>query len=98
MRVLHEIEQRSAKHQIQLIENQIRRRDRGLVEYGPAHSRPHQDTDVKAYGGEDEESAKLREEPQHEAAIEAHFDLRCKIPEDQARHDSGRNAAQWNCI
>src|ERR1700724_1041756 len=98
MRVLHEIEQRAAEHQIELIENDAYRRDGSLIENGPAHARPSENADVKAYGGEDEERAELRQESQYETAIKAHLDLRREIPEDQARHDGSRNATQGDCL
>src|SRR5260370_39463622 len=93
--MFHEIEKRSAEHQIELIKSNAYRRDGSLTEtHGPAHARPGENADVKANCGKDEESAELRQESQQQAAVEAHLDLRSKIHEDQTRHDGSRNAAQ----
>src|SRR5258707_4843555 len=78
-----------------MIESNAHWGDASLTEkHGPAHERTGENADVKANCGKDEESAKLGQESQQQAAVEAHLNLRRKIHEDQTRHDGGRNAAQ----
>ena len=44
------------------MENDAYRRDGRWIENGLAHTRPGQNADVKAYGGQDEECSELRQE------------------------------------